>query len=169
MNDLLLQALRTRITRVFPDQIRSAVEALTDEQFWWRPNESSNSAGNIVLHLTGSLNHFLNRNFGGLDFVRDRPAEFAERRLLPKAEVMAAFDDMIANAEKTFDGLTPERLAGPSPEPKTHRNAAEDLLNIAMHIANHAGQIVWIAKMFGGGTLDELWMRTHRSGGAWRV
>jgi hypothetical protein len=167
MNALFLEALHTRITRVFPEQIRKAVEPLTDAQFWWRPNESSNSIGNIVIHLTGSLNHYLNRNFGGLDYVRDRPAEFAERRPIPKAEVMAAFDAMVANAEKTFDRLTPEGLLDRSPEPKMHSIVYEDLLGIAVHVANHAGQIVWIAKMFGGGAIDELWMRTHKSGGAW--
>ena len=167
MNSLLLEALHSRITRVFPEQIRKAVEPLTEEQFWWRPNEASNSIGNIVLHLTGSLNHVLNRNLGGLDYGRDRPAEFAERRAIPKAEVMAGFDAMVANAEKTFDRLTPDGLYDRSPEPKMHSIVFEDLLGIAVHISNHAGQIVLIAKMFGGGAIDELWMRTHKSGGAW--
>lgn len=167
MNAILLEALHSRTTRVFPEQIRKAVEPLTEEQFWWRPNESSNSIGNIVLHLTGSVNHFLNRNLGGLDFVRDRPAEFAERRAIPKAEVMAAFDAMVTNAQKTFDRLTPDGLFDRSPEPKMHSIVYEDLLGVAVHISNHAGQIVWIAKMFGGGAIDELWMRTHKSGGAW--
>ena len=168
MNALFLEALHTRITRVFPEQIRKAVEPLTDEQFWWRPNESSNSIGNIVIHLTGSLNHFLNRNFGGLDYVRDRPAEFAERRQIPKAEVMAAFETMVANAEKTFDRLTPEGLFDRSPEPKMHSIVYEDLLGVAVHIANHAGQIVWIAKMLQEGSVDEIWMKSHRSEGAWK-
>jgi len=74
-----LNALRARITRVFPAQIRTAVNALTEEQIWWRPNESSNSIGNLVLHLTGSLNYYLNRNLGRIDFTRDRAAEFAAR------------------------------------------------------------------------------------------
>lgn len=168
MNDAVMKALRVRITRVFPAQIRAAVESVSEEQFWWRPNESSNSIANIVIHLTGSLNHFLNRNLGGLDYTRDRPAEFANRTNAPKAEVMAAFDEMIANAEKTFDGLTPERLADPSPEPKLNANIFEDLLGIAVHIANHAGQIVWITKALREGSIDELWMKTHRSGGAWK-
>ncbi len=167
MNDVLLHALRARITGVFPAQIRAAVAPLTDEQLWWRPNEPSNSIGNILLHLAGSLNHYLNRNLGALDFRRDRAAEFAERRAIPKGELLAAFDDMVANAAKTFDGLTPERLAGASPEPTMHQLVVEDLLNITAHLAFHAGQIVWIAKMFDGRAVDEVWMKSHRSEGAW--
>src|SRR5687768_7124814 len=131
MNDLILEALRIRVTRVFPAQIRAAIAPLTDEQIWWRPNESSNSIGNIVVHLTGSINHFLNRNLGGKDFTRDRPAEFAERRQIPKSEILAAFDEMIADAERTFGKLTPAQLPDPSPEPKLNTNIFEDLLGVA--------------------------------------
>jgi len=168
MNDVILNALRTRITKVFPEQIRAAIEPLTDEQIWWRPNEESNSIGNLLLHLSGSINHFLNRNVGFISYDRDRPAEFAERRVIPKHEALAIFDDMVARAEKTFEGLTPERLADPSPEPKMHSIVAEDLLNVLAHLAAHAGQILWIAKMLRGASLNDLWMKSHRHGGAWK-
>src|SRR6185369_18003599 len=91
-----LTSLRNRITKVFPAQIRECVDRLDDEQIWWRPNEASNSVGNLVLHLTGSLNHFLNRQIGGFEYDRDRAAEFAERRHVPKDELLAAFDGMTA-------------------------------------------------------------------------
>lgn len=168
MNDITLEALRSRITRVFPAQIRAAVETLGDDQLWWRPNEESNSVGNIVLHLTGSLNHFLSRNIGGIEYARDRAAEFAERRAIPKSELMSMFDDMVSRAERTFAGLTPERLGDPSPEPKMHAIVLEDLLGILAHLANHAGQIVWIAKMLHGKEIDDVWIHTHRDLGAWR-
>jgi len=168
MNDVALATLRIRITGVFPAQIRAAMTSLTDDQLWWRPNESSNSIGNLILHLTGSLNYFLNRNLGGIAFDRDREKEFSERTPRSKAELMAAFDAMAANAERTFDGLTPESLLAPSPEPAMSKIVFEDLMNIVTHIASHAGQIVWIAKMFESGSLDEVWMRTHREHGAWK-
>lgn len=169
MNDVLLAALRTRVTGVFPSQIRAAVEPLTDEQIWMRPNESCNSIGNLILHLAGSLNHFLNRNIGGFPYERDRPAEFAERNAIPKAELLARFDDMISKATQTFDGLTVERMGDPSPEPTMHTLVIEDLLNVAVHLANHAGQIVWIAKSLHEGATEEVWMRSHRAHGAWKV
>lgn len=171
MNDALqytLASLAARVTRVFPAQIRTAVNALSDEQLWWRPNESSNSIGNLVLHLSGSLDLYLNRNIGGMEFVRDRNAEFSERRPIPKADLLARFDAMVANAERTFSALTVERLSDPSPEPRMSTLVIEDLINIAVHLSNHAGQIVWIAKMFESGAVDEVWIRTHRSEGAWK-
>ena len=165
---LALDAFRVRVTQVFPAQIRTAVEALTDEQIWWRPNEGSNSIGNLVLHLSGSLDLYLNRKLGGLEFTRDRAAEFAERREIPKAELLARFDAMVANAERTFDSLNAQRLGEPSPEPTMHRVVFQDLINAALHLSNHAGQIVWIAKMLRENAVDEVWIRTHKKLGAWK-
>ena len=167
LGDITLEALRARICRVFPAQIRAAVEALDDDQIWWRPNETSNSIGNLVLHLSGSLNHYLNRGYGQLEYTRDREAEFAERRHIPRGELLAIFDEMVGNADKTFDRLTAERLVQPAAEPKQYRTAVEELVSIAVHIANHTGQIVWIAKALKGGALDEVWMRTHKRLGGW--
>ena len=163
----VLDSLRARITAVFPAQIRQCVEALDDEQIWWRPNEGSNSIGNLVLHVAGSLNHYLNRQIGGIDYDRDRAAEFAERRHVPKAELLQIFDDMVAKAEQTFNALTPERLGDPSPEPKMHKSVMEDLINVAVHFSNHAGQIVWITKMLRGDAVDEVWIRAHKAN-VWR-
>lgn len=172
MNDQVTQAvldsLRVRICRVFPSQIRSSVEALTDEQIWWRPNEKSNSIGNLVIHLSGSLNHYLNRQVGGIPYDRDRAAEFAERRHIPKAELLSIFNDMVAKAEQTFAGITPARLNEPSLEQRMQDYVIQDLLNIAVHFSTHAGQIVWITKMLQEGALDEVWMRSHKHEGAWK-
>jgi hypothetical protein len=165
---LALEALRSRITGVFPAQVRAAIAGLSDEQLWWRPNESSNSIGNLILHLSGSINHFLNRNIGGIAYDRDRPAEFAERRVISRAELLQVFDEMVARAVQTFTTLTPERLGADSPEPKMHSIVFEDLLNVAVHFSTHAGQIVWIAKMLEAGSVDEVWMRTHKEQGAWK-
>lgn len=75
---------------------------------------------------------------------------------------------MVAKAERTFAALTPERLGDPSPEPKMHAFVLQDLVNVLAHLSNHAGQIVWIAKMLRGDAIDEIWMKTHREQGAWR-
>ena len=141
-----LAALRVRITRVFPAQIRAAVDGVSDEQLWWRPNETSNSIGNLVLHISGSLNLFLNRNIGGLNYERDREAEFSERGPIDRRKLMKIFEEMVANADKTFDKVTPEKLGGPSTDPERYDTLVDDLINITTHLANHTGQIVWIAK-----------------------
>ena len=162
-----LEALRMRIARVLPAQVQAALEKLDDAQIWWRPNEKSNSVGNLVLHLSGSLNHYLNRNLGGLDYNRDRDAEFSARGPMPRQQLMAIFDDMVAKAEQTLAKVTPESLTGPSTDPERNTYLIEDLIGMLTHVSTHSGQILWITKMLREGALDEVWMRTHKRHG-WR-
>ncbi|PYQ57681.1 MAG: hypothetical protein DMF58_17730 [Acidobacteria bacterium] len=163
-----LEAIRVRVTQVLPAQVRTALEKLGEEQIWWRPNEKSNSVGNLVLHLSGSLNLYLNRNIGGFDYKRDRDAEFAERGPIPKEKLLKIFDDMVAEAEQTLSKLSADRLAGPSSDPERNTFLIEDLVSILTHISTHTGQILWITKMLNEGALDEVWMRTHKRLGGWR-
>ena len=165
----VLASLRARITKVFPAQIRECLSQLDDEQIWWRPNESSNSIGNLVIHLSGSLNHYLNRGIGGIEYNRDREAEFAERKHIPKGELLMIFDDMVSKADQTFEKITLGRLGDPSPEPKMSTLVVEDLISVATHVANHTGQILWITKMLKEGALDEIWMKTHKRLGGWKT
>lgn len=159
---IALGALRSRITRILPAQIRVCVEELTDEQLWWRPNEQANSVGNLVLHLSGSMRHYLSRGVGGIDFQRDRPAEFSERGPVPKAELLTTFDETIAQARNILETFDPSRFVDLTDEQDYVPTVFELIFNISIHIATHAGQIVYITKMLKEGSVDELWIRAHR-------
>jgi len=168
INANVLEALRLRITKVLPDQIRSCLAQLNDEQVWWRPNEKSNSVGNLVLHIRGSVMYFLCRGVGGHHFVRDRPTEFSTMQL-PKEQLIELFDDLVIRTEATFTALEPPQLAEPSTEPAYYSTIFEDLFGVAIHMAVHTGQIVYITKAIQEGSIDDLWTRTHKSSGAWRT
>jgi Protein of unknown function (DUF1572) len=163
-----LEALRVRVTEVLPAQIRSCVEELSEEQLWWRPNGESNSVGNLVLHVRGAVLHFLCRGVGGLEYARDREAEFAAGGSIPKQQLLVMFDEMVEKASETFAALDPSRLGEPSTEPAYYSIIFEDLFGVAVHLAAHAGQIVYVTKMLKEGSVNDLWTQTHRASGAWR-
>ena len=162
-----LAALRIRITKVLPAQIKSCLDELNDEQIWWRPNEKANSIGNLTLHVCGAVNHFLSRGVGGHEYSRDRPAEFATRSL-SKPELLRLLEEMVERAESTFDELNASRLNDDSTEPTYCSTIFEDLFGVAIHVAVHTGQIVYVTKMLKEGSIDDLWAQTHRTLGAWR-
>ena len=168
LEEVTLQALRVRITQVLPMQIRASIQAIPDDKLWWRPNEGANSAGNLVLHLAGSVNHYLNFGIGGIAYQRDRDGEFAARGPMPKEELLRTFDEMITKADSTLAALKPEWLSGPATDPERYTLLVEDLINVATHFATHAGQIIWIAKAVTEGALREEWMKAHKRGGAWK-
>src|SRR5687767_12695162 len=113
LSSFALDALRMRITKVLPAQIRSCIEQLSEEQLWWRPNDQSNSVGNLVLHVHGAVMHFLCRGVGKIEYERDRAAEFAESSTVTKTQLLAMFDEMVAKAEQTFEEIDSSRLSEP--------------------------------------------------------
>ena len=46
-----LQFSRKQLLEVYLPRLRETVAPLTPEQVWWRPNDASNSIGNLLLHL----------------------------------------------------------------------------------------------------------------------
>ena len=142
------------------------MDKLEEQQIWWRPNEKSNSVGNLVLHLSGSLNLYLNRLIGGFPYQRDRDGEFAARGPMPKKELLRIFDDMLAKASQSLDKV--KDLTAPSTDPEKNDYLIEDLIGILTHVSTHVGQILWITKALNEGSLDELWMRTHKHEGGWK-
>jgi len=162
LGDTALAALRGRIARIIPNQVRSAVETLNDEQLWWRPNEQANSVGNLVLHVSGSMRYYLSRGVGGFEYARNRPAEFTERGPISREQLLATFDEAIAEAGKVFDSFDASRFLQPSDEPDYVPTIFDVIFNVAIHLATHAGQIVYIAKMLNEGSIDELWIKAHK-------
>jgi hypothetical protein len=162
----LLESIRIRVTRVLPAQVRKALDTLDEDQIWWRPNDKSNSVGNLVLHLSGSLNLYLNKLIGGFPYQRDRDAEFAERGPIPKSELLRIFNDMIAKAEQSFTKV--KDLMAPATDPEKNQYVIEDLIGILTHVSTHVGQILWVTKMLREGELNEVWMKTHKHEGGWR-
>src|SRR5579863_9599955 len=76
---LFLEFSRRKLLEHYWPRLKASVEALTDEQVWWRPNEASNSIGNLVLHLNGNVRQWLLTSFNAAQDDRIRSTEFSER------------------------------------------------------------------------------------------
>src|SRR5215831_16370096 len=83
-----LRFSRHKLLDEYWPRLRSCAEQLTDEQVWWRPNEASNSIGNLMLHLNGNVRQWLVDSFGKHEDTRNRPAEFQANGGLPAAKLI---------------------------------------------------------------------------------
>ena len=63
------------------------VDPLTHEQFWHNPFAYGNSAGHLILHLTGNLNYYIGARVRETGYIRNRDREFTETEMLDKAKV----------------------------------------------------------------------------------
>lgn len=79
ISEQFLEFSRWKLMDQYWPRLRRCLESLNEEQVWWRPNEASNSIGNLLLHLNGNVHQWLVASFKGLEDSRNRPAEFAQR------------------------------------------------------------------------------------------
>jgi hypothetical protein len=94
-------------------KIRHCLDQLNEEQVWWRPRPTMNSIGNLLLHLTGNVGQWVVSGVGGAPDTRNRPAEFAERGPIPKAELLRRLADTVAAADRAVAGITAETALAP--------------------------------------------------------
>src|SRR5258708_5536592 len=97
---------REKLLNQYWPRLRGCVESLTDEQIWWRPNEASNSIGNLILHLNGNVQQWLVASFDKLDDTRNRPAEFAERQSIPAVALLDELGSTMRRASDVLSRLT---------------------------------------------------------------
>ena len=88
-------------------RIAHCLNQLTDEQVWWRSRNDMNSIANLVLHLAGNVRQFIVSGVGGAADDRDRPAEFASRDVLPKAELLKRLTAAVAAAKDAVAKASP--------------------------------------------------------------
>ncbi|HET9315790.1 MAG TPA: DinB family protein [Vicinamibacteria bacterium] len=155
----LIEDTRRRLAGL-AEQVRTCLAALSDAELWERAHEKSNSVGNLVLHLCGSTRHFLGRGVGGSDYQRDRPAEFAEKGPIARAELLLTLDDTLAESDRVLARLPAERVMEAKDLGGRSHTVAELLVRVAHHWSLHTGQIVFDVKARKPGTFDELWMKT---------
>ncbi len=73
-----LDKSRTLITADYLPKIERCLDRLSDADIWWRPNEASNSIGNLILHLCGNVDD-VDRRRRRLAAVRAAPAARVRR------------------------------------------------------------------------------------------
>lgn len=62
------------------ERLKTEIRKYPKDEYLWVTGEGiSNSAGNLVLHLVGNLNHFIGTVLGKTGYERNREAEFNDK------------------------------------------------------------------------------------------
>ncbi|MDE3156561.1 MAG: DUF1572 family protein [Acidobacteriota bacterium] len=138
---------RWKLVEQYWPRLRSCVESLSDEQVWWRPNDASNSIGNLVLHLNGNVRQWLIASFNRLDDSRDRPSEFAQRATIPASALLATLGTTIAEADSVLTRLTEADLLATFQIQGYAVSGLHAVYQVVEHFGMHYGQIVYITKL----------------------
>ena len=142
-----LKFSRHKLVEQYWPRLRSCVESLSEEQVWWRPNETSNSVGNLILHLNGNVRQWLVSSFRRLDDERNRPAEFSQRQLIPASELLAALGNTLTEASDVLASLTEADLLMTLQIQGYTVSGLRAVYQVVEHFAMHYGQILYVTKL----------------------
>ena len=144
---IFLAFSRAKLLDQFWPRLRTCAESLSDEQIWWRPNASSNSIGNLMLHLNGNVTQWLVASFERREDRRDRPAEFAAQDGLSRSELLDKLGRTVQMAGEVLERLTEADLLAPYEIQGYHVTGLEAVYQVVEHFGLHYGQIAYITKM----------------------
>ena len=141
-----LIALSRRYLREYLTKIRLAVSVLDDRVVWSRPNEQSNSIGNLMLHLAGNARQWIVSGVGGSPDVRNRQSEFDQRAPLPVTELIDRLEQTISDVDRVLASLSPADLHTRRVIQANDVTVLEAIYHVVEHFSMHTGQIILLAK-----------------------
>lgn len=135
-----LEAFQREIA-LFPD----------DESLWRTVPGITNSAGNLALHVSGNLRHFVGKVLGGRTYVRDRPAEFG-RNAGTRSEIIEEIGSAIEVVREVLPAVREDRLVTMFPEPVmgVPMETRRLVIQLAVHLAYHLGQAGYLRRVLTG-------------------
>src|SRR5262245_14447607 len=142
-----IEASRVFLKQDFLPKLKYCLNEMSEQDVWWRPNEQSNSVGNLILHLCGNMKEWILKSIGGEEFERHRDAEFTERRPRPKAELIANIEATVGEVNRVLEQLPASRLLEQLPVQVYTSSQLQVIYHVVEHFSYHLGQILYIYKL----------------------
>jgi hypothetical protein len=148
-DEAFLQAARSALARGLA-KIRHCADQLDDTQVWQRPRAEMNSIANLLLHLSGNLRQWIVSGVGGSPDVRNRAAEFADRSMRPKAELLKELANVISQCDEVLAHVDPVALV------ETRRIQGFDIqllsaiFDTVAHLQGHVQEIIHMTRFIKG-------------------
>jgi hypothetical protein len=147
-------------------KIKHCLGQLSDVQLGWRPRESQNSIANLVLHLCGNVRQWIVSGCGGEPDTRDRPGEFAERRLLSRTELERRLDEAVGRADTVLAGLTAGQLLEKRGIQGFDTTVLGAIFDSVPHFNGHTQEIVLLTRLQLGDAYSFQWVPATPEQGA---
>lgn len=143
--ELIAQAIyRNRLNL---ERIIKCVDMLTEDELWQHPNASSNSIGNLILHLSGNITQYIISALGNSPDRRERSLEFSSDRTINATELKELITSTCNNAASVIEGLDTPDLSRMYEVQGHIMNGIAIIIHVTEHLSYHTGQIVFLTKL----------------------
>jgi uncharacterized damage-inducible protein DinB len=169
VSELFISRSRYWLTKEYPIKIRHCVDALPSADTWSRPNETSNSVGNLLVHLAGNVTEWILGGVGGQTISRYRAGEFAQKEGRDASKLLRDLEIVLGKADAVLAKLDAEDLDRSIVIQARETTILGAVYHVVEHFAMHTGQIVLLTKIYApdkihfyedaGGIATPVWQR----------
>jgi uncharacterized damage-inducible protein DinB len=119
-----------------------------EESLWRRPNNASNSIGNLILHLCGNMTQYVIVSLGEQDDKRERDLEFEIREGYSKTELLDRLQTTVDAVKTTIEGATEAQLLKKRDVQGFNFSGMGCVIHAVEHYSYHTGQIAfWVKQL----------------------
>ena len=127
-------------------RIEKCLSELSEEEVWRRPNEVSNSVGNLILHLCGNIRQYIISGLGQQPDTRTRSVEFTVTEGFSKAELLRKLNETLRVADTVIRAVDDESLLRARTVQGFTLTGLAIILHVVEHYSYHTGQIAFWTK-----------------------
>ena len=146
--ETFLSRSRYWLTKEYPIKLRHCVNALPPGTVWARPNDSSNSIGNLLVHLAGNVTEWILGGVGGQTISRYRAGEFAQKEGRDGPALLDDLEAVLLKADSVLAGLSEKNLERSITIQGRETTVVGAIYHVVEHFAMHTGQIVLLTKIY---------------------
>ena len=128
-------------------KLASCLKELQETEIWKRPNKSSNSVGNIILHLCGNIRQYAISSLGHKEDVRERHKEFSADGGYSKSELIEKLVGTVDDAKSIIQNVSHSELLKKRRVQGYNHSGIGIVIHVAEHYSYHTGQIIFWTKL----------------------
>jgi hypothetical protein len=128
-------------------KIISCINELEEAEIWKRPNNASNSVGNLVLHLCGNITQYIISSIGEVVDVRERDKEFSVNGEYSRFELIDKLYSTIEKAITIIQNMEAGDLLRKRFVQGFQLSGIGNIIQVTEHYSYHTGQIVFWTKL----------------------
>jgi uncharacterized damage-inducible protein DinB len=152
--DIFVSRSRYWLTKEYPIKLRHCINALPQGTVWARPNDASNSIGNLLVHLTGNVTEWILGGVGGQTISRNRTGEFAQKAGRDGPALLDDLEAILLKADSVLAGLSAKDLERSIVIQGRETTVVGAIYHVVEHFAMHTGQIVFLTKIYAPGKIQ---------------
>lgn len=147
LTNAFIDEIKRRLFTENVTRLKKCVGELTEAQIWYRPNNASNSVGNLVLHLHGNVRQWVVAGLGKNKDIRERQKEFDEKGPIPLEKMLGDIDKLMEEVNQILNNISTTDLLEVRNVQGYDESGLSILVHITEHFSYHVGQMTYIVKM----------------------